>query len=152
MAPWIGFGLLSISGTVAYEFTIPLFLREIWPPAHHDPRRPPTTICRPASKSRSQRRSHRARTGSDGWGFPAAHAQCLAWKAHLFAPDHRRHHAPPPSGCARSDRTGRMAESGRTLTETCGIRANEGAICEIESGGLPSCGDPEIRRKFQAVE
>ena len=108
LARVIRFGLLSTSRTAVCETGIPLFLKGIGPPAHHDPWRPTTTICRPASEARSQRRTHRTRTGPDCWGLATAYAQRSAWKAQLFDRDHRRHDAPITSGRTRPDRTQRM--------------------------------------------
>jgi len=107
-ALFLDFGLLSTSRSTECEFGNPLFLKEIWPTAEHDPRGPPAAICSPSSKTSTQRRSYRARIGQAGWSLPTAHAQCPPRKADLFAPDYRRYDASIASRRTRSDRTERM--------------------------------------------
>ena len=149
-ALFLDFGLLSTSRCAECESGIPLFLREIWPTAEHDPRGPPAAICRPSSKTSSQRRTYRARFGSAGWSLPTAHAQCPPWKTHLFAPDHRRYDASLTNGCTRSDRTKRMDPPAETeLIPVPSFRHN---VIQLETGALASCGDRKAQRKFRAVE
>jgi len=107
-ALFLDFGLLSTSRSTECEFGNPLFLKEIWPTAEHDPRGPPAAICSPSSKTSTQRRSYRARIGQAGWSLPTAYAQCPPWKTDLFAPDYRRYDASVASRRPRSDRTERM--------------------------------------------
>ena len=149
-ALFLDFGLLSTSRSAECESGIPLFLREIWPTAEHDPRRPPAAICSPSSKTGSQRRTYRARTSSAGWSLPTAHAQRPAWKAKFFAPDHRRYDASLTSGCTRSDRTKRMDTPAET--ELIPVPSFWRNVFQLETGALPSCGDRKARRKFRAVE
>jgi hypothetical protein len=139
------FGLLSTSRSAARESGLPLFLREIWPPANHDPRRPSATVCRTASKARSKWGTHGARFGSYGGGFPASYAQCLAWKAWFFFANYRRYDAPIAGGRTRPDRAQRMDRRGQA-----NLKGDN--VLKLGSGGQPFWAELERQRKSPAVD